>query len=92
MLELILLAGTGAVTLWGYLTSRKFVRERLRFVDAAHTLVAPLIAGAVAALAAVPVVLLLPLIGVPTALIFGLGVGTGVYHGSREVRRQLPPA
>ena len=41
MIELLAAFGTGAVTLWGYLKSRNFVRNRLRFVDAAHTPVAP---------------------------------------------------
>ena len=90
MLELMLLAGTGAVTLFGYVKSRRFVRERLRFVDAAHKPSVPVIAGAAAALAAGPVVWLLPLVGAPTALIFGIGVGWGVYHGSRDVRKRLP--
>ena len=91
MIELLLAFGTGAVTLWGYLKSRNFVRNRLRFVDAAHTPFAPVVAGAVAALVAGPVVWLLPPVGIFTALIFGLGVGAGVYHGSRDVRKQLPP-
>lgn len=90
MLELILAAGTGAVTLFGYLKARHFVRERLRFVDAAHKPGTPVIAGAAAALAAAPVVWLLPFVGAPTALIFGIGVGWGVYHGSRDVRKRLP--
>jgi hypothetical protein len=90
MPELILLAGTGVVTLFGYLKSRRFVRERLRFVDAAHRPAAPIIAGAAAALVAGPVVWLLPVVGAPTALIFGVGVGWGVYHGSRDVRKRLP--
>ncbi len=91
MLELILIAGTGAVTLWGYLKSRQFVRERLRFVDAAQTPTATVVAGAAAAVLAAPVVWLLPLVGAPTAVIFGLGVGWGVHHGQRDVRKRLPP-
>ncbi len=91
MLEFILLVGTGAVTLAGYLRSRQYVRHRLRFVDAVHAPAAPIVAGAVAALAAAPVVWLLPVVGAPTAIIFGLGVGAGVLHGARDVRKQLPP-
>jgi hypothetical protein len=90
MSEFLFLAGTGAVTLFGYLRSRRFVRERLRFVDAAHKPGTPILAGAAAALVAAPVVALLPLVGTPTALIFGIGVGWGVYHGSRDVRKRLP--
>jgi hypothetical protein len=90
MLDLLMAGATGAVTLLGYLKSRQFVRNRLRFVDAAHRPTAPILAGAVATGLAVPVVALLPVIGFPSALIFGLGVGWGVHHGSRDVRKRLP--
>jgi hypothetical protein len=90
MLDLIFAAGTGAVTLLGYLKARQFVRERLRFVDAAHKPTAPLLAGAVAAVVAAPVVWLLPVVGAPAAVIFGIGVGWGVHHGSRDARKRLP--
>jgi hypothetical protein len=87
MFELIVI-GVGAVaTIGGYIKSRQFVRHRLRFVDAIQKPVAPLAAGVVAALAAGPVVWLLPLIGAGTALAFGVGVGLGVAHGARDVRR-----
>jgi hypothetical protein len=90
MLDLIFIAGTGAVTLFGYLKSRQFVRDRLRFVDAAHKPTAPLVAGAAAAAVAAPVVWLLPVVTWATAAIFGVGVGWGVHHGSRDVRKRLP--
>jgi len=90
MLELLFAAGTGAATLFGYLKARQYVRERLRFVDAAHKPTAPLVAGAAAALLAAPVVWLLPVVGAPAALIFGIGVGWGVRHGSRDARKRLP--
>jgi len=91
MFELIMLAAAGVGTVAGYVKSRQFVRQRLRFVDAAHQPSAPVVAGAVAALAAAPVVWLLPVLGAGTALIFGAGVGLGVLHGSRDVKR-LPPS
>lgn len=91
MLELLII-GIGAVaSIGGYLKTRQFVRGRLRFVDAVQKPVAPIAAGAVAALAAGPIVWLLPLIGAGTALAFGIGVGAGVAHGARDVRR-LPSA
>jgi len=90
MLELIFAAGTGAATLFGYLKSRQFVRERLRFVDAAHKPTTPLVAGTAAALVAAPVVWLLPIVGAPAAVIFGVGVGWGVHHGSRDARKRRP--
>ena len=88
--QVTLIAGTGAAALWGYVKSRRFVRERLRFVDAARAPAAPFVAGTVATVAAVPIVAIVPIIGFPTALIFGIGIGAGVFHGSRDIRRQLP--
>lgn len=90
MLEFLMAAGTGAATLVGYLKARQFVRDRLRFVDAAHRPTAPLIAGSAAAVIAAPIVWLLPILGAPAALIFGVGVGWGVHHGSRDARKRLP--
>jgi hypothetical protein len=90
MIDLLFAAGTGAATLFGYLKSRQFVRDRLRFVDAAHKPSAPVIAGVGAALVAAPVVWLLPVVGAPAAVIFGVGVGWGVHHGSRDTRKRLP--
>jgi hypothetical protein len=90
MLELLMAGATGAVTLFGYLKARQFVRDRLRFVDAAHRPSAAVVAGVGAAALATPVVLLLPIVGIPSALIFGVGVGWGVHHGSRDVRKRLP--
>lgn len=91
MLELILLVAAGGATLAGYVKSRQFVRQKLRFVNAVQRPVAPVVAGAVAALAAGPIVWLLPLVGAGTAVVFGVGVGLGVAHGARDVRR-LPGA
>lgn len=80
----------GAVAIAGYLQSRGWVRRRLRFVDAVQHPLTPIIAGTVAAVVAGPVVWLLPWVGLGTALLFGGGVGLGVLHGSRDIRR-LPP-
>lgn len=92
MVEWILIGGTAVVTAFGYLKARAFVRTRLRFVDAAQKPLVPVIAGAGAALVAAPVVWLLPFVGAATAVIFGLGVAWGTYHGQRDiVRRRLPP-
>jgi hypothetical protein len=91
MLEILMFAAGGVVTVAGYLKTRQFVRGRLRFVDAVQKPVAPVAAGAVAAVVAAPVVWLLPVLGAGTALVFGAGVGLGVLHGARDVKR-LPPA
>lgn len=87
MLEIIALGASAAVTAGGYLNVRRFVRERLRFVEAAQRTAAPWIAGVGTALLAAPVVWLLPLVGTGTALALGAGVGLGVAHGARDVRR-----
>lgn len=87
MLALLQLAVTVAVLAVVYNSTRRFVRERLRFVDAAQRPIAPFVAGGVVALVAAPVVWLLPLVGAGTALAAGLAVGAGVARGARDVRR-----
>ncbi|HET6798702.1 MAG TPA: hypothetical protein VFH40_16220 [Gemmatimonadales bacterium] len=86
---LITLAGGLA----GFILARSFVRRRLRFVDAVHSPFAPWIAGCVAALIAWPAVLL-PLITLTTAIVFGIGIGLGTASGARILRngqRRLHP-
>jgi hypothetical protein len=87
MFELLMLAAAGAATITGYLKSRQYVRRRLRFVDAVQKPVAPVAAGVGAALIAAPVVWLLPVLTGVSALVFGVGVGLGVFHGARDVKR-----
>jgi hypothetical protein len=70
----------------GYILARNFVRHRLRFVDAVHSPFAPVVAGLVAALVAWPAVLL-PLVTLTTAIVFGIGTGLGTASGSRALRR-----
>lgn len=90
MLELIGLLATAAVTAFGYLQTRAFVRRRLTYVDGIHNAAAPVLAGAAAWLVALPVVGILPLVGGFTALLFGLGVGAGVAAGRGDIRKRLP--
>lgn len=91
MLGLLALAATIVAMIVGYTQSRAFVRERLRYVDAAQTPVAPLVAGLGALLAAALVTALLPVVGGGTAIAFGLSVGIGVANGQKDIRRALPP-
>lgn len=91
MFGLISLAASFAAALIGFTQARSFVRQRLRYVDAAQGSAAPVIAGVGALLLAIPVVSLLPIVGGGTALAFGLSVGFGVVNGQRDVRRALPP-
>ena len=66
--------------------SRSFVRDRLRYVDAAQRASAPWIAGAGALAVGAVIFALIPFLGVGTALTFALAVGTGVAAGARDVR------
>jgi hypothetical protein len=93
VLDLIAFVATLAATALGYITARRFVRERLKFVDAAQTWRAPLIAGLASWALALPVVWLLPLVGPPTALLFGVAVALGTRAGARDIRteRRLNP-
>jgi hypothetical protein len=93
MFTMLALAASLALTYFGFVQARKFVRDRLRFVTAAQSGWAPLLAGAGAALVATPVSWLLPLVGTGTAIAFGISVGFGVANGQRDIRNNtLPPA
>jgi len=66
----------------GFIGARDFVKRRLRFVDAAQKPSAPVVAG-VAATAIGTVAAALPVLSIPIAVAFGLGVGTGWASGQR---------
>ena len=87
-LDLISLGVSGAAAVYGYIKSRKFVRSKLRFVDAIQNPAVPWVAGIGTAIAA-SALSVLPLISIPllASMIVGVGVGTGVLHGSRDVKR-----
>lgn len=94
MWGIIVLGATFVISWVTYGTSRRFVRERLRYVEAALTPGAAIVAGLVAAVVATPVVGLLhiiPLVGSlvtgATAVVFGLSVGLGVRSGAQDVKR-----
>lgn len=72
--------------LFGYSAAKKFVRDRLRFVEGAHKPAAPIIAGIGAYLIALVVVGLLPIVGWGTAAAFALSVAFGAAAGSRQVK------
>ena len=77
--------------LMGYGTARRFVRDRLRYVDSAHKPAVPWIVGIAAFLLAVPVVNLisiLPLVhlGGIAAIALGASVGLGVKAGSKDAK------
>ena len=73
----------------GFRTARRFVRDRLRYVDAAHSAAAPWIAGA-GALGLGALIAIFPVIGLlvgwPAVLAFSAAVAAGVAAGARDVR------
>ena len=71
----------------GYTVSRRFVRERLRFVDAAQRGTAPWLAAAAALIVGSIAALVLPFVGVTSAVFFAVAVGLGVAAGARDIRR-----
>ena len=82
MIGLGLLLGAAALG-GGFVSARRFVRRRLRFVDAVQKPAAPLVAGVAATAVALPVALL-PAVTVATAVAFGVGVGAGVANGRKH--------
>lgn len=86
MFELIGIGIAGAVSVYGHLKSRKFVRRRLRYTSVVEKPGLGIAAGVAAAIIAAPIAGILPLIGTGTALLFGAGVGTGVSMGAKEAR------
>jgi hypothetical protein len=86
VLDLLAFAATIAAAAFGFITARKYVRDRLKFVDGVHGLKAPLIAGLAAWAIATPLTWLLPLVGIGTAITFGLSVAFGVRAGARDIR------
>ncbi len=91
MFELIAFALSSAAVIIGFTQAKDFVRKRLRYVDAAHSPIAPVVAGLGALVVAAPIVWLLPLVGYGTAIAFGLSVGFGVAAGNKDIHRSLPP-
>lgn len=83
MLQLLLTVVAGFA---GYLLARNFVRNRLRFVDAAQSRWAPLVAGTLAFAFTWPLSLL-PLVTLSPAVFFGVGTGLGTAAGARMIRR-----
>jgi UDP-N-acetylmuramyl pentapeptide phosphotransferase/UDP-N-acetylglucosamine-1-phosphate transferase len=83
------LAIAGAATLVGYWQARQFTQNKLRYVDAVHKASIPVIVGVAAVIVATPVVWIVPLIGMGTAILFGGGVAMGVAAGARDIRRRI---
>lgn len=80
-------AVTMVVGIGSFTIAREFVRQRLRFVDAAKHPALPWVAGGVVLLAASPVAWLLPLIGGGTAAVAGVAAGFGTNSGVKALKR-----
>lgn len=92
-MTLLAITASLAVSWFTFGTARRFVRDRLRYVDAALRPAAPFIAGLIVALVAVPVFNLLsivPLVGAivggGTGLVAGLSAGLGVRAGASDIK------
>jgi hypothetical protein len=78
-----------AIVLHG--STRKFVRNRLRYVDAVQKGIAPWLAGGAAFFVGSLIVPVLPLVGIGTALTAGFAVGSGVAAGAKDIRNGVSP-
>jgi hypothetical protein len=89
MIFLLSYLASTVLAIVGFAQARAFVTRRLRYVDVVHSRLAPIVAGVGAALLALPLVAIIPFLGLGTALSFGISVGAGVLAGSRDVRGRL---
>jgi hypothetical protein len=85
MLFMLWLLVTVVSVALGYTTARRFVRQRLRYVDAVQGWGAPWIAAGLAVVVGL-IAAILPLVTTATALFFGASVGLGVAAGAKDVR------
>lgn len=83
------IASVLAIVLHG--TTRRFVRNRLRYVEAVQKSLAPWLAGGAVFLVGSAAVGLLPVLGLGTALTAALAVGSGVAAGARDIRQGTSP-
>ncbi len=82
MFELMVLIGAG---IGGFVMLKNFVVRRLRYVDAVHSPIFPLLTGIGVALVSWPLAAL-PLVTTATSAFFGLGAGLGARSGSRALK------
>lgn len=89
MLELIGVGLAAAAGLFGHVKARDFVRRRLRFTKfVKKPMRLGVVAGVATAVVAVPVVSLVPFVGLGagTAVFLGFAVGAGTGLGARDVQ------
>ncbi|MEP6591742.1 MAG: hypothetical protein ABJC19_11215 [Gemmatimonadota bacterium] len=78
---------TAAAGLFMFGLAREFVRNKLRFVDAVRSPIAPWLAGFGVLVVASPIALLLPLVTGFTAGIAALAAGLGTASGVKALKR-----
>jgi hypothetical protein len=86
MTGLIVFVLTVVAALAGFRISRRFVTEKLRYVDAVHSRLAPWAAAGGAVLLTVPLAALLPGFGAFGIILVAGAVGLGVARGAKDVR------
>lgn len=92
LLAFIISFGIAAVTaVVLHSTARRFVRNRLRYVDSVQKAITPWVAGGAAFLAGAILVPILPFVGLGTAITAALAVGSGVAAGARDIRQGTTP-
>ena len=90
MWQLLQVGVVAAAGLFGFVAARRFVRGRLRFVDAIYSPAAPFIAAALAAVVAWPLAIL-PLVTQTASALFAIGVGLGTSTGVKDLKRIALP-
>lgn len=92
MMFLLSFAIASATAWFAYRTARRFVRNRLRYVESAKKGSTPWLTGAAVFLVTLPVTAVLPIVGIGTALAAGLAAGSGVAAGIRDIKKGYIPA
>lgn len=85
--NLIALIIGGAGALFGFGLAREFVRQRLRYVDAVKSPLAPWAVFLGTLLVAIPIVAILPIVGGGTALLLSAGTGLGTASGVKALKQ-----
>ena len=89
MFGLLGLGIAAAAGIVGHMRARSFVGRRLRFTSLVEKPYLGVAVGVTATVVASPLVAVLPVVGVGTAIVFGTGVGTGAALGAKDAKKPL---
>jgi len=89
MFGLLGLGIAAAAGIVGHMRTRSFVGRRLRFTSLVEKPYLGVAVGVTATVVASPLVAVLPVVGVGTAIVFGAGVGTGAALGAKDAKKPL---